>query len=317
MAEIGDDIEKAVGLLQKDQLVGIPTETVYGLAGNALSEKAILNIYQTKNRPKFDPLIAHTDSLEKVRHLVTYIPEKAREIAENFWPGPITMLLEKTDQVPDLLTSGLPRVAVRIPKHNLTEQLLSKLDFPLAAPSANPFGYVSPTAAQHVDAQLGDRIEYVLDGGLCEVGIESTIVGFQEDEVIVHRLGGMKLDDLKNMVGKVRLEVNQSSNPVAPGMIKTHYSPGKKMLLGNIEDNLEAANSDKVGIISFQKDYQVAGAKQIILTPSGDMAEAARNVFSALREMDDDRVKLILVEPVPNTGLGLAINDRLRRAAAK
>lgn len=316
MAEIGQNIEKAVRILNDDHLVGIPTETVYGLAGNALSEKAVLRIYQTKNRPKFDPLIAHTNSLEKVKDLVTHLPDVALQLANQFWPGPLTMLLE-SNRVPDLLTSGLPRVAVRIPSHSLTLNLLGKLDFPLAAPSANPFGYVSPTEALHVEDQLGDKIAYVLDGGRCEVGLESTIVGFEKEQVVVHRLGGMKLDDIENVVGRVRLKVNHSSNPVAPGMIKSHYSPGKRLLLGNIEENLTRNENVGLGIISFQQDYHIPNVKQVILSRDGNMEEAARNIFSALRQMDNPNIKLILAEHVPNEGLGLAINDRLERAAAK
>lgn len=317
MAQLGQDIDKAIALLQSDKLVGVPTETVYGLAGNALSEKAILRIYQTKNRPKFDPLIAHTNSLEKVKNLVAHVPEKALALAGSFWPGPLTMLLERTARVSDLLTSGLPRVAIRIPNHHITLELLERLDFPLAAPSANPFGYVSPTEAIHVDNQLGDKIEYVLDGGKCEVGIESTIVGFEGNQVVVHRLGGMKLEDLEALVGKVRLELNQSSNPIAPGMMQSHYSPGKKVLLGDIEENFAKVDGDGIGIISFRRDYQMANTKQVVLSTTGDMAEAARNIFAALRQMDDSGVKLVLAELVPSEGLGLAINDRLQRAAAK
>ena len=228
MAEIGLNIEKAAELLNAGEIIGIPTETVYGLAGNALNEDAILQIYSAKNRPKFDPLIAHTDSLEKVEDLVKNIPEKAATLAKHFWPGPLTILLEKKLNVPDLLTSGLSRIAIRIPNHPLTKQLLSKLDFPLAAPSANPFGYVSPTTAQHVQDQLGDKIPYILDGGPCKVGLESTIVGFENDEVIIYRLGGTKVEEIEKLIGPVKIQVNESSNPAAPGMLKSHYSPGRK-----------------------------------------------------------------------------------------
>ncbi|MEQ8904698.1 L-threonylcarbamoyladenylate synthase [Ekhidna sp.] len=315
MAEIGIDIRKVKALLSAGDVVGIPTETVYGLAGNALDEDAILKIYSVKNRPKFDPLIAHTDSLAKLVKLVKEIPPQAHELAQAFWPGPLTILLEKKTVVPDLLTSGLDRVAVRIPDHPLTLELLSGIEFPLAAPSANPFGYVSPTSAQHVQDQLGEKIPYVLDGGMCRVGLESTIVGFEGEEVIVYRLGGTKVEAIEEVVGKVRIQVNESSNPAAPGMLKSHYSPGRKMILGDIEKNLSELNPKTTGIISFTESFEVSDENLAVLSTAGDLEEAARNIFSALRKMDQPHIEVILSEFLPQEGLGKAINDRLRRAA--
>ncbi|MEO1253731.1 MAG: L-threonylcarbamoyladenylate synthase [Bacteroidota bacterium] len=315
MAEIGKDIIKAKSILHQDDVIGLPTETVYGLAGNALSEKAILKIYNVKNRPKFDPLIAHTDSLEKVKDLVNEIPDSAIDLAKTFWPGPLTLLLHKNDSVPDLLTSGLSRVAIRIPQHPLTLGLLQSIDYPLAAPSANPFGYVSPTKAKHVEDQLGDRVSYILDGGKCQIGLESTIVGFEDDEPVIYRLGGTKVEAIKEVIGKVNINVNVSSNPAAPGMLKSHYSPGRKMILGNINENLKSLDPNTTGIISFTEKYEVPKKNQIILSVSGDIDEAARNIFSALRKMDQPHIRVILSEYLPKEGLGRAINDRLRRAA--
>ncbi|MEO9483828.1 MAG: L-threonylcarbamoyladenylate synthase [Ekhidna sp.] len=315
MSEIGTDITKAGKLLQHGELVAIPTETVYGLAGNAMNESAILKIYTAKNRPKFDPLIAHVDSFDKVKKLVETIPRQALLLAEKLWPGPLTILLEKKKSVPDLLTSGLKRMAVRIPNHPLTLELLSQLDFPLAAPSANPFGYVSPTSAQHVQNQLGERVPYILDGGACSVGLESTIIGFEEDEVVVYRLGGTRVEAIEEVVGKVRLKVNVSSNPAAPGMLKSHYSPGRKVLLGDIDENLKRFDPQTTGIISFSKPYDVPAQNMAMLSASEDLNEAGRNIFSALRKMDQSQIKVILAEYLPNEGLGRAINDRLRRAA--
>jgi len=315
MAQIGTDIELAAALLKQDELVGIPTETVYGLAGNALSEPAILKIYEAKNRPKFDPLIAHTYALEAVEDLVEHIPKLAYSLAEAFWPGPLTMLLPKTSNVPDLLTSGLERIAIRIPNHPLVLELLSRLDFPLAAPSANPFGYVSPTTATHVADRLGDKIPYILDGGPCHVGLESTIVGFENDEVMIYRLGGTRVEAIEKIVGKVTLQLNESSNPAAPGMLKSHYSPGRKMIIGNIGELLKGRDPKTTGIISFQTAYDIPTSNLAVLSPKGSLEEAARNIFSALRKMDQEHIELILAEFVPNEGLGRAINDRLRRAA--
>ncbi len=316
MAHIGTDIQHAAALLRTGEVIGMPTETVYGLAGNALNEDAILKIYTVKNRPKFDPLISHTNDLQKVRQWVKTLPSKAEQLADAFWPGPLTMLLEKKPEIPDLLTSGLPRMAFRIPNHPLTLDLLAQLDFPLAAPSANPFGYVSPTSAQHVNDQLGDKIPFILDGGECTVGIESTILGFEGNEVIVYRLGGLSLEEIETVVGPVQMQLNKSSNPVAPGMLKSHYSPGKPVIIGDIATEMKRHAEKKVGIISFSQDFP--DADQIcVLSPAGNLPEAAKNVFKALRELGNADVDVILTESFPNEGLGRAINDRLERAAAK
>lgn len=315
MAVIGHDIKLAKRILTEDGVLGIPTETVYGLAGNALNEKAILKIYEVKNRPKFDPLIAHSDSFDKIGDLVKAIPRKAQQLADSFWPGPLTLLLDKSDKVPDLLTSGHPRVAIRIPSHPVTRELLKQLDFPLAAPSANPFGYVSPTSAQHVEKQLGNKISYILDGGECQIGLESTIIGFDKDELVVHRLGGIALESIEEVVGSVNVQINQSSNPAAPGMLKSHYSPGRKLIVGDIEKNLSTRNKATTGIISFSTRFDVPDENQFILSESGDLNEAARNIFQALRSMDKPKIKEVLTEYVPEKGLGKAINDRLKRAS--
>src|ERR1035437_8374682 len=209
MSKIGIDIEKAKQILQEGGLVAIPTETVYGLAANALNKDAVFKIIEAKNRPHFDPLIIHTDSIEKVKLHVSDFPQWAQQLANAFWPGPLTLLLPKKNSIPDLVTSGLPQVAVRIPNHPLTLQLLKSLDFPLAAPSANPFGYVSPTNAEHVAAQLQGSVDYILDGGPCDVGIESTIVGFEDGKITIYRLGGLAIEDIEKLVGKVQVKINQ------------------------------------------------------------------------------------------------------------
>jgi L-threonylcarbamoyladenylate synthase len=207
MAEIGRDIEKAKSLLMQGDLVAIPTETVYGLAGNALDPEAVALIFETKNRPSFDPLILHTSSIGRVEDFVSSFPEKLKILAESFWPGPLTLLLPRKSVVPDLVTSGLDRVAVRVPKHPLTLALLESLDFPLAAPSANPFGYISPTRPEHVEAQLGEKIPYILDGEACDVGLESTIVGLEEDEIVIYRLGGLEISAIEKLVGRSKSKI--------------------------------------------------------------------------------------------------------------
>lgn len=314
MAEIGKDLAKAKALLKRGELVAIPTETVYGLAGNALNADAVTKIFEVKNRPSFDPLIVHVASLHSVSHYADNLPLKALALAKQFWPGPLTLLFKKKNIIPDIVTSGLDSVGLRCPNHELTRSLLEKLDFPLAAPSGNPFGYVSPTRPEHVNEQLGDKIAYILDGGVCKVGIESTIVGFVHDKPTVFRLGGLSIEEIEKVVGSVDLSLNASSNPKAPGQLKSHYAPGKRVLIGNIEELVQEVVLQRTAVLSFQKDYQVP--HQFILSPTGNMAEAAKNLFLALRTLDKLPVDTILTEYVPTEGLGNAINDRLRRAAA-
>lgn len=318
MAIIGIDILYAKQLLQTGQVVGIPTETVYGLAGNAFDEDAVLKIFTVKNRPQFDPLIVHTDSLSKLTTFISDFPEKAQKLANVFWPGPLTLLLPKSDKISDLVTSGLNTVAVRIPNHPLTLELLSTLDFPLAAPSANPFGYISPTSAQHVEKQLGKKISYILDGGESQVGIESTIVGFEGDEAVVYRLGGISVEALENAIGSVRLVAHSSSNPKAPGMLKSHYSPRKPLFIKDLKQVLEQYPKERVGYLSFQKtNKNVLLENQRILSLSGNYAEAAKHLFSYMRQLDSMSIDVIYAELLPEKDLGRAINDRIRRAAVR
>jgi L-threonylcarbamoyladenylate synthase len=317
MSKIGIDIEKAKQILQQGGLVAIPTETVYGLAANGLDKNAVLKIFEAKNRPHFDPLIIHTNSIEKIKLWVDDFPQWAQQLADAFWPGPLTLLLPKKKLVPDLVTSGLPQVAVRIPNHKLTLQLLESLDFPLAAPSANPFGYVSPTTAAHVAAQLQNKVDYILDGGTCDVGIESTIVGFENNCVTVYRLGGLAVEDIEQVVGKVNVQVNQSSNPTAPGMLKSHYAPTKPLFIGDVNDFFINNASKKIGIISFFQDYNAEKNHLKILSPTKDLKEAAHNLFAAIRDLDASNVEVIIAEKFPDNFLGRAINDRLQRASAK
>ena len=316
MARIGGNIKIAKDYLEQGKLVGIPTETVYGLAGNALNRESVMSIFEVKNRPSFDPLIVHTDSIEKLGRFVAHIPPAAMLLAEHFWPGPLTLLLPKTPLIPDLVTSGLDQIAVRIPDHSLTLELLSQLAFPLAAPSANPFGYISPTNASHVQQQLGDKIPYILDGGECGIGIESTIIGFVDNVPVVYRLGGLALEDIEEVIGKVTTMPHSSSNPKAPGMLKSHYAPGKPFSLVDREDIVANDDGSKLYLMYDQFLQDVDITSQRLLSPSGDIKEAAHNLFAYLRELDGLPGTEIVAEKVPDKGLGRAINDRLRRAAA-
>ena len=315
MAEIGKNIAHAADLLRSGEIVGIPTETVYGLAGNSLDEQALVKIFDAKNRPKFDPLISHIGDKTQLSDLVRDVPDKAQILIDAFWPGPLTILLDKQNHISDLLTSGLSRMAVRIPNHPMTLKLLREIEFPLAAPSANPFGFVSPTTAEHVNDQLGNKIPYVLDGGSCEVGLESTVVGFDQDKVVIHRLGGLSVEEIEKVVGEVTLELNKSSNPDAPGQLKSHYSPGSPVIIGDITTELAKHKERKVGVISFSEDFQVPN--QIILSDKGDISEAAQKIFNALRQMRKMGVELIISQKFPDEGLGRAINDRLERASVQ
>jgi L-threonylcarbamoyladenylate synthase len=317
MATIGTDIKEAARLLQTGNLVAIPTETVYGLAANAFSEAAVVRIFEAKNRPAFDPLIVHTHSVAAFSQIAGSIPDMAFQLAEAFMPGPLTLILPKGEQIPLLVTSGHDSVGIRIPNHPLTLQLLRSLDFPLAAPSANPFGYVSPTTALHVEQQLGSRIPYILDGGACSVGIESTIISLANGQVQVLRLGGLALEEIEQVLGRpVDLVQTSSSNPQAPGMLISHYAPRKKVVLGNLPDLAQQFAGRPVGVLAFSNILAgVPAEHQVALSPAGDVQEAAQQLFSALRYLDDQAVDFILAEYVPEVGLGRAVNDRLRRAS--
>ena len=314
----GPDIKIAKELLESGKLVGIPTETVYGLAANALNEEAVASIFEVKNRPSFDPLIVHIGSIEAINEYAVNVPEIALQLARAFWPGPLTLILEKSKDIPYLVTSGNDTVGLRMPKHPLTLELLRDLDFPLAAPSANPFGYVSPTMAQHVEEQLGDKIDYVLDGGNCEVGLESTIVKCSQESVEVLRLGGLSIESIESCIGREVDDVKlSSSNPQAPGMLSSHYAPMKKLIYGNVNDHLEDLNPDRVGFLWFDMGKEdLPEQMQRILSKSSDLSEAASNLFRYLRELDALDIDVILAEALPDEGLGRAINDRLMRASA-
>jgi L-threonylcarbamoyladenylate synthase len=318
MAEISDDIAKAVALLKEGKLVAIPTETVYGLAGNAFDPLAVSKIFEVKNRPSFDPLIIHIASIDRLGDVVAEVPEAAIKLAKQFWPGPLTLLLLRNAIIPDIVTSGLDRVAVRIPAHPLSLELLGRLSFPLAAPSANPFGYISPTSARHVNDQLGNKLDFILDGGLCTVGIESTIVGFEGSKCIIYRLGGTSVEDIEAVVGEVEVLAHSSSNPAAPGMLKSHYAPRKKVIIGQIEQLMKKYSDQNPGIITLSSSFDgIDSSLQIQLSSRGNLNEAAVNLFAALRALDGSECTIILAELVPDKGLGKAINDRLKRASAE
>jgi L-threonylcarbamoyladenylate synthase len=319
MAIIGKSLETACELLSSGEVVAIPTETVYGLAGNALNSGAVDKIYSIKNRPRNNPLIVHIPHIDCLQYHVKNIPKAALKLADKFWPGPLTLLLPKAAHVIDEVTAGLPNVAIRIPAHSLTLNLLNMLSFPLAAPSANPYGYISPTNAAHVNNQLGEKIKYILDGGFCIRGIESTIVGFEDDVPVIYRMGVVTPGDIKKITGNVKLYQSQVNKPVTSGMSLSHYSPRTPVYLTkNINDLDNTLQSQNFGLLAFKNFYSITGReKQVVLSRAGNLEEAAKNLYDALHRLDSMQLDLIIAEYVPDEGIGTAINDRLTRAAHK
>jgi L-threonylcarbamoyladenylate synthase len=319
MTLISQDIAKAVTILQQEELVAIPTETVYGLAGNIYSEKAIRAIFAMKKRPFFNPLIVHIHSTSQLNQLVAEIPKKAQQLAEAFWPGSLTMVLKKKTDVPDLITAGKDTVGIRMPDHPITLQLLRSLDFPLAAPSANPFGSISPTSAFHVADYFHDQLSMVLDGGDCKNGIESTIVGFEEGEAIIYRLGSISQESIEKIIGEVKIKNKTDSAPEAPGMLSRHYAPNTTTILENdIEAAIEKLPYQRIGVICFQNKIEHSNIlHQEILSPQGDIAEAASKLYAALHRLDKMNLDIIVAEKFPDYELGKSINDRLERATKK
>ncbi len=325
---IGTDIEAAAQLLQAGKLVAFPTETVYGLGGHALQPNAVARIFEAKDRPHFDPLIVHVAKAEDVQSLIAGdISPLAQTLMQHFWPGPLTLVFPKSEIVPDLVTSGLPSVAVRIPDHPVAQELLQRVAGPVAAPSANPFGQLSPTSASHVENQLGNKVDYIVDGGPCRVGVESTVLQLPEstdDSNAMPRLlrfGGVTAEEIKNVVGEIEIP-SEKQHPVAvaqpaPGMLPKHYAPRTQLVLTS--DEPQSAAGQRIGRLFFDQAQadEFAGAADVVevLSPGSDLVEAASRFFATLRQLDDANVDLIVAYPFPEEGLGRALNDRLRRAA--
>ena len=318
---IGQDVKRAAVLLKEGALVAIPTETVYGLAANALNDAAVAQIFEAKDRPAYDPLIIHTDRIEKIQHLVEEIPAPLKKLLDAFSPGPLTFLLrKKADGISDQVTAGLPTVAVRIPAHPITQELLSLIDFPVAAPSANPFGYISPTRAQHVADQLGEQVPYILDGGNCDFGLESTIVGLADDgQVRVFRKGGISIEDIEGIVGPVLVNDVSASNPKAPGMLKSHYAPKTPIYVGQTSQVISNLSGKKIAYIGFNMlNFELPVEDQYLLSMGFDLREAASNLFAVMRQLDQSKkYDAIVADWFPDQGIGKAINDRLRRASSE
>lgn len=312
---ITTDIAYCQTLLKDNKLVAIPTETVYGLAANAFDPTAVNRIFEMKGRPRFNPLIVHIHDIRQLADLATKVPEAAMKLAKAFWPGSLTLILPKQAKVPDAITAGKATVGIRMPDHPMALELLRGLPFPLAAPSANPFTRVSPTSAEHVAHYFGDRIPAILDGGPCQVGLESTIVGFEGDTPIIYRKGGISIEAIEKVVGKVQLLTENETAPQAPGMLLKHYSPRTPLVLRtDIQQSIGTYPNKRIGVLSFFTD-DFKGAEIVkTLSPSKNLKEVARHLFAALHELDALQLDIIIAERFPEEGLGGSINDRLRRA---
>lgn len=316
MSIISSDISKAVHYLSKGDVVAIPTETVYGLAGNIFMEDAINSIFDVKQRPRFNPLIVHLNNLEQVHEIVREFPEKAQLLAKTFWPGPLTLILPKRSSVPDAVTAGKDTVAIRIPDHPVTIELLKQLPFPIAAPSANPFNRISPTSSAHVEEYFKNDIPMILEGGECNRGIESTIIGFENNEPIIYRLGSLALEEIEKIIGKVSIKNKKESAPNAPGMLAKHYAPKTKIILvDDLKESILKYPTHKIGVLRFKGEITMPQVSKLeLLSKSGNLNEAASNLYSALHSLDNASLDLIIAERFPNQGLGKTINDRLERA---
>lgn len=315
---ITTDIALAAETLRTGKLCAIATETVYGLGANALDERAVARVFAAKNRPHFDPLIVHVISDDWLMRLVTEVPPAARQLAAAFWPGPLTLVLPKTDLVPDLVTSGLPCVAIRMPAHPQARELLRLVNLPIAAPSANPFGQLSPTTAQHVADSLGDKIDLILDGGPASVGVESTVVNATTEDVEILRHGGITQEQIEAVLGRpVRSRLSHVGAAPSPGMLLQHYAPTTPLLVMSDWRSLPI-DRQRTGLMLLQAEESAAdfGAVEI-LTADGDLTTAAARFFAALRRLDEHQLDQLIAEPFPETGLGRALNDRLTRAAHK
>ena len=310
-------VSEAARLLKEGEVVAIPTETVYGLAGNAFEPKALAKIFAAKERPTFDPLIVHIADIAQLTDIAKDIPDSAYKLAEAYWPGPMTIILPKKDCIPDLCTSALPSVAVRFPSHPIAQAIIKESGLPLAAPSANLFKHVSPTTAEHVAAQLADRIAGIVDGGPCSVGVESSIISLAGEKPTVLRPGAITPEMFAKVLGDVAIK-ESTSKPgqpmLAPGQCDTHYRPQVPLYYGEVpagytlpEHTVRIAFGTQTGPIPAT----------VNLSATGDMVEATSKLYAFMHDLDKSEYDLILVDPIPNTGVGMALNDRLKRASIK
>ena len=312
-------IATAAAALRAGEVVAFPTETVYGLGADALNERAVAQVFAIKGRPRFDPLIVHLADKEAVSYYAAVIDPRATALMERFWPGPLTLVLRKRPVIPDLVTAGLDTVALRVPAHPVARALLQAVGTPIAAPSANPFGYVSPTTAVHVQDMLGATIGLILDGGPCTVGVESTVCALTEAAAVVLRPSGVTVEEIETVIGPVALASSSRSDARSPGTLPRHYSPHVPLrLLAPGEDTPCPRLGERVGLLTVAPRPDATGYVVVeALSQDGNLVEAAANLFAALRRLDGLGLDGVVVEPVPESGIGRAIMDRLRRATAR
>ncbi|MBI4392886.1 MAG: threonylcarbamoyl-AMP synthase [Euryarchaeota archaeon] len=310
-------IARAAVIVKKGGLVAFPTETVYGLGADATNPLAVAKVFEVKARPRFDPLIVHVAKTQDVRQLVQAFDKRAQSLAAEFWPGPLTLVLPKRDLIPDIVTAGLAAVAVRVPAHDVARSLIEAAGVPIAAPSANPFGYVSPTTARHVADQLDGKVPLILDGGPTMVGIESTVLSLVGETPLLLRPGGIPIEALEAVIGRVDVAEVDAGESLSPGSGRTHYSPHVPFRLVTSWRDRQPEHPKRVGLLAFKAGAFEGFEAVEVLSSTGELDEAAANLFAAMRRLDEARLDLILAEAVPERGIGVAIMDRLRRAAAK
>jgi L-threonylcarbamoyladenylate synthase len=309
-------IQKASEIIKAGGVVAFPTETVYGLGADAFAPVAVARIFEIKRRPRFDPLIVHICHPRQLEKLVLHVPLNAKRLMDRFWPGPITFVLPKREAVPDIVTAGLETVAVRMPNHSMALRLIELSGSPIAAPSANPFGAVSPTTADHVREQLGPEVDLILDGGPCRVGLESTILSFGRKPRLL-RPGGISLEEIQTIIGKVEVSRPALELVSAPGMLPRHYAPRTPIILARDGEVLDLdGERSNIGYLLFREQPgNIRSGSVEVLSAEGDLREAAANLFTAIRRLDALGLEKIIAQPVPEVGLGRAIMDRLRRAS--
>ncbi len=315
-ASNAEAIRQAARIIRDGRLVAFPTETVYGLGADAENSNAVARLFEVKARPRIDPLIIHVADIDSALHYGVF-PDTALRLMQQFWPGPLTLIVEKKQTVPDIVTAGLDTVAIRIPGHPAALALIREAGCGIAAPSANPFGYVSPTEARHVAEQLGHSIDLILDGGPCTVGVESTILSLAPPKPCILRAGGTPVEELEAILGQLDLFLGTAKRPQAPGQLKRHYATQTPLEIA--EENQQTINpGEKVGLLSLipPDDPRIYAAVEV-LSAEGSLREAAANLFRSLRRLDALGLNKIIARPVRQEGLGLAIMDRLRRCAAK
>ena len=311
-------IAQAAAQLRQGDLVAFPTETVYGLGANATDDQAVARIFEAKGRPRFDPIIVHLADPNELHSVTASVSDDARQLADAFWPGPLTMVLPRSDSIPPIVSAGLPTVGVRVPDHPIASQLIEMAGCPIAAPSGNRFGCISPTTAEHVREQLADRVQVILDGGPCRVGVESTVLDMTSDTPRLLRPGGVTREELEEVVGSV--EVFEGAQPVdqaapAPGMLARHYAPSTPVkLLAELPTTVPPCS----GLLVFSTPEITDGWAHLeVLSRDGDLVEATAGFFAALHRLDGHNLQQIIALPFPNHGLGAALNNRLNRAATQ